>query len=149
MIHATPLPTVPATLAGLRVMVLEDDPFCSILLEDMLADLGFAVVGPFGELDTAERFIRDHADMIDVAILDVNIHGELSFGLAEMLLQRNVPFFFSTGYTQARMPLRWRMWPNIGKLFTETGLLAMIAESCGLPVGRPDDDFATNAFVVK
>jgi len=147
---ALPLPVVPAGLNGLRVMVLEDDPFCAILLEDMLVDLGFSVVGPFGELDQATDFIAAHADCIDVAILDVDIHGEDSFGLAELLVQRNVPFFFATGYSAARMPLRWRIWPNIGKLFTETRLLAMIAESYGLSADSPaEKSRTTQAYAAK
>lgn len=150
MTPALPLPTVPTELLGLRILVLEDDPFCSIVLEDMLTDLGFSVVGPFMELDEAVNFVCNRADEVDVAILDVNIQGERSFGLAEMLLEHEVPFFFSTGYDEAGIDLRWRMWPNIGKLFSETRLLATIAQSYGIPTGaREDENLATNSFVVK
>lgn len=136
---ALPLPRVPNALHSLRVMVLEDDPFCAILLEDMLHDLGFTVLGPFGELDDAVAFVETHGDEIDVAILDVNIHGEYSYNLAELLVRRKMPFFFSTGYTPARLPLRWRMWPNIGKLFTEARLVAMIGQCYASPADQQAD----------
>lgn len=118
----------------LRVMVLEDEPLPAMALDDLLADLGFVTLGPFMELDAATHFVRDHAAEIDVAILDVNIHGDLSFDLADLLLQRNIPFFFCSGRSRETFEARWRRWPNLGKQFTEASLLSMIEETCGLRV---------------
>ncbi len=135
----------PATTAGaapvaskkhtrLRVMVLEDEPLAAMALDDMLVDLGFITLGPFLELDDANDFVRDHAAEIDVAILDVNIHGDLSFDLAALLLQRNIPFFFCSGYSKEAFDPRWRRWPNLGKEYTEAHLTAMIEDACGVRV---------------
>ncbi len=118
----------------LRVMVLEDEPLAAMALEDMLVDLGFITQGPFMELDDATDFVRDHAAEIDVAILDVNIHGDLSFDLAALLQQRNIPFFFCSGYSKDSFDPRWRRWPNLGKQYSEARLTAMIEEACGLKV---------------
>lgn len=118
----------------LRVMVLEDEPLPAMALDDMLVDLGFLTLGPFMELDEATDFVRDHAAEIDVAILDVNIHGDLSFDLADLLLQRNIPFFFCSGRSRDTFDARWRRAPNLGKQFTEASLLSMIEETCGLRV---------------
>lgn len=118
----------------LRVMVLEDEPLPAMALDDLLVDLGFITLGPFMELDEATDFVRDHAAEIDVAILDVNIHGDLSFDLADLLLQRNIPFFFCSGRNRENFEARWRRWPNLGKQFTEASLLSMIEETCGLQV---------------
>ncbi len=120
--------------ARLRVMVLEDEPLAAMALEDMLADLGFITLGPFMELDDATDFVRDHAAEIDVAILDVNIHGDLSFDLAALLQQRNIPFFFCSAYSKDAFDPRWRRWPNLGKQYTEARLTAMIGEACGVKV---------------
>lgn len=116
----------------LRVMVLEDEPLAAMALDDMLVDLGFITLGPFMELDDATDFVRDHAAEIDVAILDVNIHGDLSFDLAALLLQRNIPFFFCSGYSKDAFDPRWRRWPNLGKQYSEARLTAMIEEACGV-----------------
>ena len=35
---------------------------------------------------------------VDAAILDVNLAGEMVYGLAEMLIDRKIPFVFATGY---------------------------------------------------
>lgn len=118
----------------LRVMVLEDEPLPAMALDDMLVDLGFITLGPFMELDEATDFVRDHAAEIDVAILDVNIHGDLSFDLADLLLQRGIPFFFCSGRSRDTFDARWRRWPNLGKQFTEASLLSMIEDTCGLRV---------------
>jgi DNA-binding LytR/AlgR family response regulator len=127
-------PQVAKGRARLRVMVLEDEPLAAMALEDMLADLGFITLGPFMELDDATDFVRDHAAEIDVAILDVNIHGDLSFDLAALLQQRNIPFFFCSGYSKDAFDPRWRRWPNLGKQYTEARLTAMIGEACGVKV---------------
>lgn len=125
---------VKAAAHRLRVMVLEDEPLPAMALDDTLVDLGFITLGPFMELDEATDFVRDHAAEIDVAILDVNIHGDLSFDLADLLLQRNIPFFFCSGRSREMFDARWHRWPNLGKQFTEASLLSMIEETCGLQV---------------
>ena len=45
--------TVQANLEGLRVLVVEDEMMVSMLIEDMLSDLGCTVVGPASRLDEA------------------------------------------------------------------------------------------------
>jgi DNA-binding LytR/AlgR family response regulator len=127
-------PLAATSSARLRVMVLEDEPLAAMALEDMLADLGFITLGPFMELDDATAFVRDHAAEIDVAILDVNIHGDLSFDLAALLQQRNIPFFFCSGYSKDSFDPSWRRWPNLGKQYTEARLTAMIEDACGVKV---------------
>lgn len=128
------IPVARTSRARLRVMVLEDEPLPAMALDDMLTDLGFITLGPFMELDEATDFVRDHAAEIDVAILDVNIHGDLSFDLADLLLQRNIPFFFCSGHSRDTFEPRWRRSPNLGKQFTEASLLAMIEDTCGARV---------------
>ena len=40
----------------------------------------------------------------DLALLDVNLAGELSYPVAEVLLSRNIPFVFATGYGLTALP---------------------------------------------
>jgi hypothetical protein len=62
-----------------RVLVLDDEMLVAMMLEDMLDDLGFEVVGPFGA--------------------DLNLgRGQLSTPVAEILRERGVPFLLATGY---------------------------------------------------
>jgi PAS domain S-box-containing protein len=81
---------------GLRVLVVEDEMTIALLLEDMLIDLGHDVRGPAMRLpqalDLAERL------ELDFAILDINLDGQSSFLVADVLPARGVPFIFASGY---------------------------------------------------
>lgn len=103
-------------LNGVRVLVLEDETLVSMMIEDMLDDLGCRVVGPFARLDDALGAVRDGKG-IDLALLDVNVGGTRSFPLAEALQAADVPFVFTTGYDDAGMPGEWRERPSLRKPF--------------------------------
>jgi hypothetical protein len=53
----------------------------------------------------------------DTAILDVNLHGEASFPIAELLLQRSCPFLLSTGYGAGANPAAFAHVPILQKPF--------------------------------
>ena len=105
-------------LQGLKVLVLEDETLVSMMVEDMLSDLGCEVVGPFARLDSALAFANDGEPKVDIALLDVNLGGERSFPLAEVQSGKGVPFVFTTGYDDAGMPEAWRGRPALRKPFT-------------------------------
>lgn len=111
---------------GLRVLIVEDEPLVTMLLEGIMEDLGHTVLGPFLRIEPALEFIRANHQTIDVAILDVNLGGIRSFAAADLLLELGVPFVFASGYDEAGIDERWRMWPNIGKLFYEDELKATL-----------------------
>lgn len=85
-----------------RVLVVEDEAAISILMEDMLADLGIEIVGPASRLDPALQLARG-ADL-DAAIVDINIAGVQSYPVADVLPSRGVPVIFATGYGSSVLP---------------------------------------------
>lgn len=87
MSHASPL-------AGRRVLVVEDDALISMLLEEMLVDMGADVAGVAATLPEALRLAETPAD---AAIVDVNLSGVSSYPAAERLQARGVPLVFATG----------------------------------------------------
>ncbi|WP_272886629.1 response regulator [Phenylobacterium aquaticum] len=91
----TPIPE----LAGLRVLVVEDEMMVSMLIEDMLTDLGCHVVGPAARLEEALS-LAEHAEL-DCAVLDVNLGGQSTFPVADLLRAKGAPFAFATGYGDA------------------------------------------------
>jgi CheY-like chemotaxis protein len=84
-------------LEGRRVLVVEDETMIAMLVEDMLGDLGCAVVGPAHGLDAALA-LAEGGGAIDAALLDVNLAGQPVFPLADALRAKGVPLIFSTGY---------------------------------------------------
>jgi CheY-like chemotaxis protein len=106
--------------SGRRVLVVEDEMIVAWLLEDMLADLGCAVVGPAARVNQALAMID--AEAIDVAVLDVNLNGQMSYPIADALAARGVPFVFSTGYDKDRLLDGYRTFPVLQKPFHRSEL---------------------------
>jgi len=115
-----------ANLGGLRVLVVEDEMMVSMLIEDMLTDLGCMVVGPASRLDEAIDLAR--ASDIDCAVLDVNLGGQPIFPLADLLRERGLPFAFATGYGDAGLRDVDRGAPVLQKPFREGDLARVLSE---------------------
>lgn len=81
-----------------RILVVEDEVMVAWALEDMLANLGYSVVGPAARVDEALSLIENGS--VDAAVLDINLNGEKSYPVADALVARGVPFIFSTGYNK-------------------------------------------------
>ena len=107
-------------LRGLRVLVVEDEAAISLLLEDMLLDFGCEVIGPAARLATALDTVN--REQVDLAILDVNVAGEPIYPVAEALVERSVPFVFSTGYGSAGIKDAYRDRPVLQKPFAQHDL---------------------------
>ncbi len=96
-----------------KVLLVEDDGMVCLFLEDFLADLGCAVVGPAATAAEAEFLAADQA--IDFAILDVSLIGGTSFRTAEILRERRLPFMFLTAYGVDGIREDLRRSPWMGK----------------------------------
>jgi CheY-like chemotaxis protein len=118
------------THAQIRVLVVEDEYLIRMLVEDMLADLGYSVVAAVGTM-TAATELAVSGDF-NAAVLDVNLNGNEIFPVADILERRGLPFVFVTGYGESTLPERYRNWPALQKPFQADqlgaalgGLLAM------------------------
>jgi CheY-like chemotaxis protein len=78
-----------------RILVVDDEPLVSMLVENWLVELGCEVVGPARSAQQGLEIAQDAA--LDGAILDVNLLGDNSYGVAEALRRKGVPFAFATG----------------------------------------------------
>ena len=110
--------TAPAdgALKDLRVLIVEDEALVSMLLEDMLEDMGCTLAGSAANLDQAVEAAVGLD--LDVAILDMNLAGKPSLPVAEALLGRGKPFIFATGYGESGVPDAWRDRPTLQKPFS-------------------------------
>jgi CheY-like chemotaxis protein len=84
------------SLTGRRILIVEDQALVAMALEDMLLDLGCIIVGPALGLQTGMEMATD--EILDGAVLDINLDEDRSFPIAEILTARAVPFLFATGY---------------------------------------------------
>jgi CheY-like chemotaxis protein len=80
----------------LRILIVEDEMLVAMNIEDMLLDLGHEVAGLASRVEPALALAREAA--FDLAMLDVNLAGEPSFPIADILAERGIPFMFATGY---------------------------------------------------
>ena len=113
-------------LTGLRVLVVEDEMMVSMLIEDMLTDLGCIVVGPAARLD--EAIALAEGEQIDCAVLDVNLGGQPIFPLADILRAKGAPFAFATGYGDAGLRDVDKGSLVLQKPFRETDLARILGE---------------------
>jgi len=114
------------SLSALKVLVVEDEALVSMLVEDMLSDLGCTVIGPAAEIEEALR-LAGSSD-IDAALLDVNLGGRPIFPVADALKARGVPFAFASGYGEAGLSEGHRGALVLQKPFREADLRRVLEE---------------------
>jgi PAS domain S-box-containing protein len=95
---AQPAEHAAVSLHGRRVLVVEDEPLLAMETAAALTELGCEVAGPVGTLEEALRLAGAEAGHLDAAVLDVNLAGDASSPVAELLGRRGVPVIHVTGY---------------------------------------------------
>lgn len=110
---------------GLRVLIVEDEATVAMLIEGMLEELGCDIVASVPSLALAREFsvLGD----FDLAMLDVNVAGELVFPVAHLLRERRIPFLFSTGYGSMGLPAEFLECPVLAKPFSQAELTEKLA----------------------
>ena len=117
-------------LDGRRVLIVEDEPLIAMMIVEILESAGCEVAGP--AYDEAQAFECLSDSEIDAAILDYNLgRDRTSAGVAQKLLDLQIPFVFATGYgEQALRKANWTQ-PAVAKPYhapdvisAVTGLLA-------------------------
>lgn len=122
-------------LAGLRILLVEDEALVGMLLEDMLETFRCQVIGRAARLASARDLVQREG--FDCAILDINVHGEPVYPVADLLAARAIPFAFVTGYGRAEVAERFRHLPVLQKPFKPSELrdLLMALAERGTPPG--------------
>ena len=110
-----------ATLAGRRMLVVEDEPLIAMLLEDMLGDLDITIAGVAESVPAALDMV-EKADGLDAAILDMNLRGRSVEPVAEQLAARGIPFVFASGYGADALTSKHASAPVLPKPFRREAL---------------------------
>jgi CheY-like chemotaxis protein len=83
-------------IAGLRILLVEDEPIVAVLAEDMLDSIGCIVTATAATLAEADAAIASVP--FDVAMIDINLNGEDGLAIADALRTRGIPYLITTGY---------------------------------------------------
>lgn len=119
--RATAVAIEKSVLAGKDVLLVEDQALIAMDIEDVLRKLGAASVRSCPSVSSA---LEDIAQSLpDCAVLDLNLAGETSADVADILLKNDVPFLFATGYRdQVNIPDRYQDVPVVRKPITVSAL---------------------------
>ena len=118
------------TLSGMRVFIVEDEALVSMMLEDFLDDIGCRVVAVSARLDDAIG--KAKSIPMDVAVLDVNLAGEQSYPVADILRARSIPFVFATEYGITGVSAELQDTPVLVKPFGRMQLAEALRMVCVL-----------------
>jgi CheY-like chemotaxis protein len=97
-----------------KILIVDDEPLITAMMDDWLSELGHPVVGPAHNLATALELA---ASEIDAAIVDVSLGKDNSYPLVEALIARGLPFALATGYGQDGIEPKYRGWLTLRKPF--------------------------------
>lgn len=109
-----------------RVLIVEDDALLGLDLADALRESGFDVLGPLATVDAAMQAIG--MSQPDIAILDIDLHGRMSFLVADALATANVPFMWLSASSASILPTNHQLRPFVSKPFDEAKVLRVLGD---------------------
>lgn len=118
-------------LAGLIVMLVEDQGLIALDTEDVLRSLGAAEVRTLPNVMLALQSIAESEPQC--AVLDLNLGRETSEEIAIDLTKRGIPFVFATGYRDSiSIPEQFASVPVVRKPITPGALAAELTAAMAL-----------------
>jgi DNA-binding response OmpR family regulator len=83
-------------LKGLRALVVEDSWHVARAIKSALDEMGMVVAKPAATLAAAKRMVAEQ--VFDLAVVDINLKGEMSYDLIDRLRDRGVHVVVVSGY---------------------------------------------------
>jgi CheY-like chemotaxis protein len=111
------------------VLIVEDEPLISMMLEDFLDTLGHQVAGSCDCLGDALDRVEQGG--FDIAIVDVNLKGELIWPVADRLQDMGIPYVLATGGHIEPPPSRHADAPVLSKPYTIDAIDPVLREAVG------------------
>jgi len=119
----------PGLIGRKSVLLVEDSLIIALDAEDILDRFGAAVTT--ASTTEAAHDLLDSGN-IDLAILDINLGDQTSFGIADRLKELGIPFFFASGYgEQANLPMEHRSATVVQKPYTTHNLAKAVMDLFG------------------
>ena len=107
-----------------RILIVDDEPLVGLLIQSFLEELKYEALGPAETVSTALHLIE--TSEIDGAVLDLSLGPDQSYGLAERLRERAVPFAFATGRGEHEIGGGFEGTPVLAKPFTYAQFCALL-----------------------
>lgn len=111
------------------VLVVEDEFLIALDLGSTLRRHGWRVLGPAASVAEALALL-EAGEVPDLALLDVELHGELVLPVARWLTAHGIPFMLISAHERpAEIDRTLADTPNLGKPTDEARLLAAVARA--------------------
>ena len=101
-------------LAGLHILIVEDNFNIAVGLARLFKAQGAEVIGPAPTVAEALALVAN-LERIDAAVLDINLRGKLAYPVVDALRDRGVPVVFMTGYDDETILQGYRDIPCLRK----------------------------------
>lgn len=118
---------LPAMSSQHQILIVEDEPLISMILEDFLEELGHRVVASCETVGEARDAVASGG--FELAIVDVNLKNESIWPVATMLIERGVPFVLATGGHVDQPPRQFAKVPMMQKPYTIERVASVIDEA--------------------
>lgn len=122
-------PMMSSEAPATRVLIVEDEYFIADDVVRTLRNEGLETIGPVADDTAALAALRGGG--IDFAVLDINLDGAISFGVASELRRRSIPFLFLTGYDPSIVPAEYGDVAVLQKPSEGVAIVAEIRRRCG------------------
>ncbi|MDZ7873480.1 MAG: HWE histidine kinase domain-containing protein [Rhizobium sp.] len=117
----------PTSIAGIPVLLVEDQVLIAMDAEMMLADAGIDNVVTASSSSDALNRLKSFAPAI--AILDINLGSDTSVPVAQELIRRGIPFVFATGYDdRSSVPEELLSVPVVRKPYDADALVKALSD---------------------
>lgn len=103
-----------------RVLIVEDETLIAMMLEQMVGDLGYEVVGTASTVENARELIESSSP--DIVVLDRYVREHLTVDFADELIQRNIAFVLMVASEAEIVPNRHKGMPYVTKPFADRDL---------------------------
>jgi len=81
---------------AMSVLLVEDEFLIALDAKQILEDCGATSIEVASSYEEAERCAQEA--QFDVAVLDVNLNGHMSFPIAKLIKKRGIPVILASGY---------------------------------------------------
>jgi DNA-binding response OmpR family regulator len=107
-----------------KVLIVEDEPLIALDLQLLLEEAGYQVIGPATTVEEAKKLADRHE--LRAALLDLNLNGELTTAVLNLLLEESVPVVVLSGYASKADELPFSRCPFLQKPYEQEDVLRVL-----------------------